>query len=131
MRPVIALDVDGVLLPFGKPVEFNPQLQFWLAELAYSCDLIWATSWGHQANIEIGPALNLPELPVVDKASVPQWGAPSLLVWIDDMFTECQAELAEEIHAAGRKALFVGTDPHVGLTLADVNAIHYWLAHPF
>lgn len=83
-RPLLFLDVDGVLLPFGgdmrrePPVatvdthlnRLNPQLGPRLAALP--CDLAWATSWEQQANTEVAPRIGLPSLSVV------QWPEPSI-----------------------------------------------------
>jgi hypothetical protein len=88
--PLLFLDVDGPLIPFGAtreerpdgyvtyravceppdtPVDpllnridpaFGPRL------LALGCELVWATTWMSEANEAIAPWLGLPELPVVD-----------------------------------------------------------------
>ncbi|HEV2637626.1 MAG TPA: HAD domain-containing protein [Actinocrinis sp.] len=87
-RPLLFLDVDGPLIPFGsdhgypatfKTHEMRPE-PWWVAEnpllvrlnpahgprlLALPCDLVWATAWGSDANDLIGPLIGLPELPVV------------------------------------------------------------------
>jgi hypothetical protein len=89
-RPLLLLDVDGVLNPFGMsrnaldksnyrkrdtqvadgrtfPVWLNREHGAWLLELAQACDLelVWATTWEDEANTLIAPRLGLPELPVV------------------------------------------------------------------
>jgi len=38
----------------------------WLRELSGVYDLIWATTWEHDANKHIAPRLGLPPLPVVE-----------------------------------------------------------------
>ncbi|GHE33159.1 hypothetical protein GCM10017673_40120 [Streptosporangium violaceochromogenes] len=84
-RPLILLDVDGVLNPFTRPgkawqahkcacrgatynlflnPEHGPQLLA-LAEKT-GADLVWATTWEHDANQAIGPLIGLPELPVIE-----------------------------------------------------------------
>ncbi len=85
-KPVIALDVDGPLNPYGakKPEGYtlhklNPDgytYDVWLNHghgallLAfaeeYDAELVWATTWEAEANRLIGPHIGLPELPVVD-----------------------------------------------------------------
>jgi hypothetical protein len=128
VKPVIALDVDGVLLPFRGDFELNPEHGVWLRELSDTCELVWATSWGYQANTELSPDLGLPDLPVVSKDQVPLYGAPRPLVWVDDMFHgQAMPDLADRVHATGRRALFVGTDPHVGLDKRDMNAIRFYV----
>jgi hypothetical protein len=75
--PLLFLDVDGPLLPFGgsgqsgrRDTDVAPHLSRLrveagprLAELP--CTLVWATTWLEDANTEIAPRLGLPNLPVV------------------------------------------------------------------
>ncbi|WP_206061946.1 HAD domain-containing protein [Nonomuraea basaltis] len=83
-RPLILLDVDGVLNPWYRPgpewevheaighdmtyrVVLNPAHGPMLLELAHDTGsaLVWATTWVELANREIGPRIGLPELPVI------------------------------------------------------------------
>jgi hypothetical protein len=88
-RPLLFLDVDGPLIPFGIDPVRQPDGSpaYWaspelpeaganplLARLdpehgrrlsALSCDLVWATTWMAEANNEIAPRIGLPELPLV------------------------------------------------------------------
>lgn len=82
-RPLLFLDVDGTLLPFGGSTQreppdatadshlerLDPQLGVRLAALP--CALAWATTWEDEANTEIAPRIGLPPLPVV------HWPEPS------------------------------------------------------
>jgi hypothetical protein len=87
--PLLFLDVDGTLIPFGATSEqlpggyptydnpavphlagvhpllarINPALGPRL--MALPCELVWATTWEYDANEWIAPVLGLPELPVV------------------------------------------------------------------
>lgn len=85
-RPLLLVDVDGVLNPFAAQpgfgryecvvgaerytVHLNPAHGAWLMELALAvrAELIWATTWEEWANEWIGPRLGLPRLPVVPLA---------------------------------------------------------------
>jgi hypothetical protein len=92
-RPVIAVDVDGVLNPHkpgraaalgyqphdydgpgpgGLPVSGTVWLHTdhgrWLRKLAGHADLVWCTNWGQVAADVIAPRLGLPDMPVIDVA---------------------------------------------------------------
>ncbi|MEU6706605.1 HAD domain-containing protein [Streptomyces wuyuanensis] len=92
-RPLLFLDVDGPLLPFGASSGVyeaaggeaprqegdageNPLLARLDRTLgprlaALPCELVWATTWMDEANECIAPRLGLPRLAVVD------WPEPS------------------------------------------------------
>ena len=95
-RPLLFLDVDGPLIPFGATsqehpdgyptyrtgaglrgadanpllVRINPDNGRGLAALRY--ELVWATAWMAEANESVAPLIGLPELPVV------AWPEPSV-----------------------------------------------------
>jgi hypothetical protein len=98
-RPLLFLDVDGTLLPYGTAL-LPSEPQAWddwqslpnpeLAKLsrrhgprllALQCDLVWATAWMHDANEVIAPLLGLPQLPVADLPEAPVEGQPDGLHW--------------------------------------------------
>ncbi|MET9378175.1 HAD domain-containing protein [Streptomyces sp. NPDC002992] len=83
-RPLLFLDIDGPLIPFGGAPEryptfaacdlsgaaahplltrINPEHGPRLAALP--CEVVWATTWMDDANECIAPVLGLPPLPVV------------------------------------------------------------------
>ncbi|WP_354699079.1 hypothetical protein DSM112329_04785 [Paraconexibacter sp. AEG42_29] len=77
-RPLLLLDLDGVLLPFAaRPddiehrlrgelsLRFRPDTPRLLRELGRDFDLVWATMWEHRANTVVAPLLGLPPLPVI------------------------------------------------------------------
>ncbi|MFG2023645.1 HAD domain-containing protein [Streptomyces sp. NPDC048825] len=85
-RPILFLDVDGPLIPFGPsssrpqraPVSSseassgsgNPLLErldpaVGPRLMALGCDLVWASTWMDDANEAVAPRIGLPQLPVV------------------------------------------------------------------
>lgn len=84
-RPLILLDIDGVVNPFRRPgpawnahkcmcngitwnLWLNPAHGPKLLALAEEtgAELVWATTWEHDANRSVGPLIGLPELPVIE-----------------------------------------------------------------
>ncbi|MCX5380490.1 HAD domain-containing protein [Streptomyces sp. NBC_00091] len=91
-RPLLFLDVDGPLIPFGSAEPYptyrtsaapaGDDAHPLLARLdpghgarlaLLSCDLVWATTWTADANEWISPRIGLPLLPVVT------WPEPSAI----------------------------------------------------
>ncbi|QKG23818.1 HAD domain-containing protein [Actinomadura verrucosospora] len=90
-RPLLFLDVDGPLIPFGSPHPYplyetdRPELPDATSHpllprldpshgprlKALPCEMVWATTWAADANECIAPRLGLPELAVV------AWPEPS------------------------------------------------------
>lgn len=90
-RPLLFLDVDGPLIPFGAAPEQYPAHATRLEPLdadtnpllarldpehgprlaALPCEVVWATTWMADANECIAPRIGLPQLPVV------AWPEPS------------------------------------------------------
>jgi hypothetical protein len=78
IRPLLFMGIDGVLNPVLPAPGFTAYdlLDFtvllsvdhadWLRELSGPYELVWATTWEHQANTHIAPLLELPRLPVVE-----------------------------------------------------------------
>ncbi|MBO3747577.1 hypothetical protein J5X84_15985 [Streptosporangiaceae bacterium NEAU-GS5] len=152
-RPVLFLDVDGPLIPFGAPQirsgmrlpeGTNPLLDRidtrvggWLSALP--CDLVWATSWMDDANEVISPILGLPELPVVEwpdtdeegplhwkTRALVDWAAGRSFVWVDDEITEHDRAWVSASHRGN--ALLHRVDPTLGLGSSDFTTIAAWLA---
>ncbi|HEY3471150.1 MAG TPA: hypothetical protein VGL47_38865 [Amycolatopsis sp.] len=163
MRPLILLDVDGPLSPWAAPRHAKPagyaehswRLSRWsrkrqriwlnpahgprLVALAGSADaeLAWATSWEHRANRQVGPAIGLPPLPVVEFAGeqptwkfgpVARFAAGRPLAWFDDDFDLFPA--ARTAFLERRAALpteLIDVDAHTGLTDHHFDRLERWL----
>jgi hypothetical protein len=153
-RPLLLIDVDGVISLFGFDHHAPPAGRYQLVDgiahflsetagghlrrLAEEFDLAWCTGWEEKANeylpFVLGLAGPLPYVPFDDGArpSDAHWKLGAIdrhvepsrpLAWVDDAHDEaCRA------WAAGRAAptLLVTTDPAVGLTDAEVEALLEW-----
>lgn len=145
-KPLLLLDVDGVLIPYAAPeqpagfeqhilqdelVWLAPHHGAWLRPLCDRFELVWATGWEHHADQLIAPILGLPQLPVIEferdtsgrftKLPVlARFAADRPLVWVDDELTD-----AARAWAAGRAArtLLLDSDPAIGLNEELVAAI--------
>lgn len=129
--PVLFLDVDGPLIPFGaaprryqnsRPGPSNPLLERIDPEhgprlIALRCELVWATAWMDGANETISPLIGLPPLAVViwpepsdldeeDERAGIHWKTRTLVGW-----------------AAGRSFVWVD-DEITGADRAWVSAHH-------
>ncbi|MFJ8911243.1 hypothetical protein [Amycolatopsis sp. NPDC102389] len=159
--PLIYLDVDGPLIPFGLEPSFYPLFEPsprddenpLLSRLdpahgprlkALPGELVWATTWLHDANDSLTPRLGLPRLPVVDWPGPSgtdefdariglhwktrplldhAWGRP--FAWIDDEISDVDREWVSGNHPGA--ALLHRVDPRRGLTGADYRELDRWL----
>ncbi|TYK43116.1 HAD domain-containing protein [Actinomadura decatromicini] len=110
-RPLLFLDVDGPLIPFGSTPEEHPTYQTFSSPrieenplvsrinpqhgkrlMEFDCDLVWATSWRDDANEYIAPRLGLPRLSMVTWPDAPaieeqdarnglHWKTRTLVTW--------------------------------------------------
>lgn len=101
-------------------------------------DLVWATTWEHDANKFIAPEIGLPELPVIEfgfKAErwkftgVLEYTAGRPFVWLDDDFRHFPHELlwfeAERAKDPESYRLHF-VDPRIGITDLDLTKIERW-----
>ena len=149
-HPVLFLDVDGVLNPFGpacpagfaehdlfpgeEPVRVNPEHGAWITELLGAFDVIWATFWNEDANRLLVPLMHIDPLPVLAMPSVPSPpGAKVPLIasfagrrpaaWIDDAHPP---EARAWSQARQAPTMLITAEPAVGLTRAHVRQALEW-----
>ncbi|MFG2616193.1 HAD domain-containing protein [Streptomyces sp. NPDC048507] len=152
-RPLLFLDVDGPLIPFGgtghpagdatgHPLLARLDPAHGPRLLALPCELVWATTWGDEANEVIAPRIGLPSLEVVDWPEPDalegrdglHWKTRPLLArasgspfaWVDDEITAADRAWAAARH--GAPVLLHRVDPRTGLTPADFDVLGRWLA---
>jgi hypothetical protein len=152
-RPVLAVDVDGVISLFGydEPPD-RSEVCFELIDGMFHCislaagerlrrlgehyDLVWATGWEEKANDYLPHLLGLSELPYLrfDGAArfgsahwklqpLDEYGKGRPLAWIDDSFDDSCYEWAR---GRGVPTLLVPTEPHLGLEEVHVEALTAW-----
>lgn len=129
----------------GLRVVLHPGHGALLRALPY--ELAWATTWMHEANEMIAPAVGLPrDLPVIEwpelfatdpdglywkTRTLVEWAAGRPFVWVDDMLTEADVAYVAEHH--GAPALLLTIHPRRGLRSADFARLRSWAAeleHP-
>lgn len=152
-RPVLAVDVDGVISLFGfDQPPGRDQARFELIDgmvhcislaagerlrgLAEHYELVWASGWEEKANFYLPSILGLPELPFITFDGAARFGSAHWKLgpldeyargrpaaWIDDSFDESCYEWAR-----GREepTLLVPTESHLGLEQAQVEALTVW-----
>ena len=152
-RPILFVDVDGVISVFGFPMDEPPPGSFHtidgivhciseragdrLARLASAFDLVWATGWEEKANEYLPHLLNLDgDLPVLSfdgravfgsahwkVDAIDAYAADRPAAWIDDFIDETCREWAERRSAP---TLLIETDSATGITEADVEKLLAW-----
>jgi hypothetical protein len=154
-RPVLALDVDGVVSLFGfeRPPDSLPGrfhlidgmahcipdgLADMLRRLADEYEIVWATGWEDRANDRLPEILELPgELPFLTFDGNARFGTAHWKVEAIDRYAadrplawvdDCLDESCH-IWAEERPAptLLVSTDPAVGLTEEHVERLLGWV----
>jgi hypothetical protein len=152
-RPLLLIDVDGVISLFGFDPARPPAGRFQLVdgithflsgtaggclvELMEAFELAWCTGWDDKANDYLPFALGLPgPLPLVtfdglDRPSSAHWKLAGIdayagarpLAWVDDAHDERCTEWARTRTAP---TLLLATDPAIGLTGEHVAQLLAW-----
>ena len=152
-RPILAVDVDGVISLFGfddppPPAEANYQLVDGmlhcislragerLRRLSEHFELVWATGWEEKANFYLPTLLGLAELPHLTFDGTARFGSAHWklgpldeyckgrpMAWVDDNFDESCYRWARE---RDQPTLLVPTDPAKGLQEAETEALIAW-----
>ena len=156
-RPVLAVDVDGVISLFGfeQPLTEAPGDVILvdgiphcisraagerLVRLSDHYDLIWATGWEDRANDYLPHLLGLDPLPVLHFGLSARFGSAHWklqpigeyargrrLAWIDDSLDESCHEWAR---LRTEPTLLVPTLSHEGLVDSQVEALIAWATKP-
>jgi len=152
-KPILAVDVDGVISLFGfdEPPD-KSDAKFELVDGMVHCislaagerlrrlgdvyELVWATGWEAKANEYLPHILGLPEFPhlTFDGAArfgsahwklgpLDAYGEGRPLAWIDDSFDESCYEWAR---GRDHPTLLVPTEPQLGLEEVQVEALTAW-----
>lgn len=152
LRPLLLVDIDGVLSLFGFDPLSPPAGRFItvdgiihflshdggerLLELAAAFELVWCSGWEEKADeylpLALGLPAGLPHLTFDDSDGGRHWKLTAIeryagprrpLAWIDDAFDEsCHR------WAAGRPGPteLVRTEPAVGLTAEQASRLRRW-----
>jgi hypothetical protein len=152
-RPILAVDVDGVISLFGFEEPPDRKLaRFELIDGMVHCisiaagerllrlselyELVWATGWEDRANDSLAPLIGLPELPYLSFDGAARFGsahwklgpldeyaADRALAWIDDSFDESCFVWAQQRRAP---TLLVPTEAPLGLEEAQTETLMAW-----
>ncbi|WP_194899207.1 HAD domain-containing protein [Catenulispora pinisilvae] len=150
-RPVLLLDVDGVLNPYSavecppgfaehslfpgaEPVRLCRAHGIWINRLRQTFDVVWATSWNHDANRLLAPLLGVTPLPLAHMPSPPfhprekvrviaRFVGTRPAVWIDDQHPP---EARTWSSARPQPTLLIPVDPATGLTREAVDRALEW-----
>ena len=150
VRPLLLIDVDGVLNPLavrrqgyvppgfvahdldGLRVFLAREHGIWLTSLAVDFDLVWATSWEHDADRLIAERVGVPRgLPVITfEAPQTGWTAklPDVIrfigdrpgAWVDDALGTDEYAWASSRDVP---TLLIQPDHRVGLTSAHIDQL--------
>jgi hypothetical protein len=153
-RPILLIDIDGVLNVYGGdrcpegyvevelfPADAEPARLCllhgdWLRELGEHFELAWASAWGVDANEVLGPILGLDPFPFVPMPDIPFSPAAKVpaierfvgerpAAWVDDVVT---AEARAWAGARQAATMLVEVDHRTGLERRHVDSLVAWSA---
>lgn len=109
--------------------------------VSLGCPLIWASTWGEEANEAVAPRIGLPKLPVVEWPDVRaeegprglhwktrplvEWADGRPFIWVDDEISAMDRQWVAVSHPG--PSLLHRVDPADGLRDADFSALADWL----
>ena len=150
-RPVLALDIDGVIFPLPKkpfgdlptypgwiqtrianlPVSYDPELVSWLRGIQKDgVEIVWASDWEESA-LQVASTFSLGPIPMLDISggryqAVSTYAAGRALVWCEDK--PQSASVKEALRSRVPEALLVQPKRNLGLTANQRARISKWLA---
>jgi HAD domain in Swiss Army Knife RNA repair proteins len=152
-KPILFVDVDGVISLFGFAPEARPAGSFhtvdgiphllsarageYLRALAPHFELVWCTGWEDKANEYLPHLLQLPgplpfltfDPPMGSRSAhwklqaATEFAAERPVAWVDDAFNDACHEWAA---ARDAPTLLLKTDPPVGLTDEIIEELVHW-----
>jgi hypothetical protein len=151
-RPVLLIDVDGVLNVYGvercpdgysefnlfpgdhEPARLCVVHGEWLRELSDYFDLAWASAWGFDAHRLLSPILRIDEFPFVPMPTIPFPPAEKVpaiaefvdqrpAAWLDDVVTPEARAWADRRR---EPTLLVEVDHRCGLERRHVDELIAW-----
>ena len=154
-KPVLLVDIDGVISLYGFPARRRPCGRFALVDgiahflsatagphlldLAHEFELVWCSGWEERANEYLLSALGLPgPLPFLSFERKPAGGVPHWKLPAIDAYAGRDRPLAwiDDAHDAESRAwaesrrgptLLVDTEPATGITGAHVGRLKAWV----
>lgn len=133
-KPIIFMDVDGVLAPW-----FKEKYTAWLQKFNSIGELVWASNhWYKTVNSELSPLFGLPELPKIkheggDKVkAIEEYDSAKKrpVVLVDDQYSMKHDVIlwAQTREKKGLHTLLVAPNPEEGLKRWHVEAIEQWIS---